>query len=161
MPNSRCAVAVLCALAAGFAEAEPVPIVAVQAEEAPTDAAAAAEAGIDAAPEPDLDALLWVARPLVVFADTANDPRYVQQMTALVGGMAELEDRRVVVLTDTDPAANGPLRRALRPRGFGIVLIDTDGSVVQRRPSVTTVRELAGTIDRLPSRRQEIGSRRQ
>jgi len=112
------------------------------------------------AAEPDLEALLWVARPLVVFADTVNDPRYVQQLAMFEAGRAELEDRRVIVLTDTDPAANGPLRRALRPRGFGLVLIDTDGSVVQRRPAPTSVRELTGTIDRLPSRREETGSRR-
>ena len=132
------------ALAEGAVE---TPVVAVQAE------------GAEA--EPDLDALLWVARPLVVFADTANDPRFVQQMEMLDRGMADLEERLVVVLTDTDPAANGPLRRALRPRGFGIVLIDTDGVVVQRRPAPTTARELANMIDRLPSRRQETGSRRQ
>lgn len=113
-----------------------------------------------AADEPDLAALLWVARPLVVFADTPDDPRYVQQVARLDAGRAELEDRRVVVLTDTDPAANGPLRRALRPRGFGLVLIDTDGTVIQRRPAPATIRELTGTIDRLPSRRDEIGSRR-
>lgn len=110
--------------------------------------------------EVDLDSLLWVARPLVVFADTPDDPRYAQQLQILEGGAEELADRRVIVLTDTDPEAQGPLRRDLRPRGFGIVLIDTDGSVVQRRPAPATVRELSGAIDRLPSRREETGSRR-
>jgi hypothetical protein len=73
----------------------------------------------------------------------------------------ELEDRGVVILTDTDPAERGPLRLELRPRGFGLVLIDTDGSIVQRRPAPTTAREIINLIDRLPSRRQETGSRRQ
>ena len=41
------------------------------------------------------------------------------------------------------------------------MLIDTDGSVVQRRPAPTTARELINLIDRLPSRRLESGSRRQ
>lgn len=123
--------------------------------------AAQAQAAAEATVQPDLAELLWVARPLVVFADSPQDPRYVQQMELLDAGAAVLEDFRVQVLTDTDPAAMGPLRHALRPRGFGLVLIDTDGSVVQRRPTVTSVRELAGTIDRLPSRRQETGSRRQ
>lgn len=123
--------------------------------------AAQAQAAAEATVQPDLAELLWVARPLVVFADSPQDPRYVQQMELLDVGSAVLEDFRVQVLTDTDPAAMGPLRQTLRPRGFGLVLIDTDGSVVQRRPTVTTVRELAGTIDRLPSRRQETGSRRQ
>ncbi len=124
-------------------------------------AAVQAASGAVEPSEPDLAALLWIARPLVVFADSPNDPRYAQQMRHARGRRgATSTDRRVIVLTDTDPPANGPLRRALRPRGFGIVLIDTDGSVVQRRPTPTTVRELTGTIDRLPSRREETGSRR-
>jgi len=112
------------------------------------------------APEPDLDALLWIARPLVIFADSPDDPRFGEQMQMLDAGATDMADRSVVVLTDTDPAANGPLRQALRPRGFGLVLIDTDGTIVQRRPAPTSVRDLAGAIDRLPSRRQETGSMR-
>lgn len=111
--------------------------------------------------QPTLADLLWIARPIVVFADSPNDPRFVQQLAMLEERPADLEDRRVVVLTDTDPAAAGPLRRELRPRGFGLVLIDTDGSIVQRRPAPTTAREIINLIDRLPSRRQETGSRRQ
>lgn len=109
---------------------------------------------------PGLDDLRWVARPLVVFADTADDPRYVQQMGMLESDPKPLEDRLVVILSDTDPAAAGPLRQRLRPHGFGVVLIDTDGTVAQRRPHPISVREIANTIDRMPSRRQETGSRR-
>ncbi len=167
MPNSRILVATACVLWAFVPAAveSQTPVVAVQAEERQTSAAAEADATAEPDAEPDaeidLAALLWIARPLVVFADSANDPRYAQQMAMLAEGMGDLEDRRVIVLSDTDPAANGPLRRSLHPRGFGIVLIDTDGAVVQRRPAPTSVRELTGTIDRLPSRRQETGSRRQ
>jgi hypothetical protein len=110
--------------------------------------------------QPDLDSLQWVARPLVVFADSPDDPKYVQQMAWLDAEPGPLADRLVVVLTDTDPAANGPLRQRLRPRGFGLVLIDTDGRVAHRRPLPATVREIANMIDRMPSRRQETGSRR-
>lgn len=153
MPISRLLIALAALLsAASVASAQQDPGARVPTVQLATEIVEAAE--------PDLEALLWVARPLVVFADTVNDPRYVQQLAMVEAGRAELEDRRVIVLTDTDPAANGPLRRALRPRGFGLVLIDTDGSVVQRRPAPTTVRELTGTIDRLPSRREETGSRR-
>jgi hypothetical protein len=110
--------------------------------------------------EPTLDELLWVARPVVVFADSPSDPRFLQQMRMLEERADELEDRLVVVLADTDPSARGPLRQELRPRDFGLVLIDTDGTVVQRRPAPTSARELLNTIDRLASRRQESGSRR-
>lgn len=127
---------------------------AVAIEQAPAEAQAAAEV------PPSLDDLLWIARPLVVFADSANDPRFRQQMQALERRGPDLEERGVFILTDTDPAGRGPLRQELRPRGFGLVLIDTDGTVVQRRPSVTSAREIINLIDRLPSRRQETGSRR-
>ncbi|MCB1401961.1 MAG: DUF4174 domain-containing protein, partial [Rhodobacteraceae bacterium] len=40
-------------------------------------------------------------------------------------------------------------------------LIDIDGTVAQRRPAPTSARELINLIDRMPSRRQETGSRRQ
>jgi hypothetical protein len=112
------------------------------------------------AEQPDLDSLQWVARPLVVFADSANDPKFVQQMALLEADPQALAERLVVVLTDTDPAANGPLRQRLRPRGFGLVLLDTDGRVAHRRPLPVSVRELSNMIDRMPSRRQETGSRR-
>ena len=100
------------------------------------------------------------SRPVVIFADDTEDPKFVQQMALLEALPEELEKRRVVVLTDTDPAANGPLRQQLRPQGFGVVLIDVDGSVAQRRPLPTSVRELVNFIDRTPSRRQETGSQR-
>lgn len=111
--------------------------------------------------QPTLADLLWVARPVVVFADTPNDPRFAQQMQMLEERTDDMADRDVIILTDTDPEARGPLRRELRPRGFGLVLIDRDGAIVQRRPSPTTAREIINLIDRLPSRRQETGSRRQ
>lgn len=100
------------------------------------------------------------SRPVVVFADDPDDPKFVQQMMLLEALPEELEARRVVVLTDTDPAANGPLRQQLRPQGFGVVLIDVDGTVAHRRPLPASVRELVNFIDRTPSRRQETGSLR-
>jgi hypothetical protein len=113
-----------------------------------------------AAEQPDLDSLQWVARPFVVFADTPEDPKFIQQMALLEAEPQPLEDRLVVVLTDTDPKANSPMRQRLRPIGFSLVLIDTDGRVVHRRPLPVTVRELSNWIDRMPSRREETGSRR-
>ena len=109
---------------------------------------------------PELADFLWIARPLVVFADSDRDPRYIQQMRMIEEGMEPLTERNVVVLTDTDPPAAGPLRRDLRPRGFGVVLIDIDGKVALRRPTPTPVRDIGSLNDRMPSRREEIGSRR-
>lgn len=112
------------------------------------------------APAPTLDELRGQSRVAVVFADSPGDPKFVQQMAWLDADPGPLAERRVVVLTDTDPKANGPLRQRLRPVGFGVVLIDLDGTVATRRPLPTTVRELSNFIDRMPSRRQETGSHR-
>lgn len=131
-----------------FAEEIRMPVVAVQEQAEIEDE------------QPTLEELRWVARPVVVFADSPNDPRFLQQLQMLEEREEELEDRRVVVLTDTQPGEQGPLRQQLRPRDFTLVLIDTDGTVVQRRPAPTSARELLNLIDRLPSRRQETGSRR-
>lgn len=140
----------------------PLPAAAQTTDETETPVVAVQVEEDDAAAEPpDLADLLWVARPLVVFADTPNDPRYLQQLGMLEERADELDSRNVVILTDTDPASSGPLRMQLRPRGFGVVLIDTDGSVVRRHPAPVSARELINQIDRLPSRRQETNSLRQ
>lgn len=184
MRTSDLIAAPLLALAVGLAcaataqEAGRLPMVAVQVETevlppAPEGRAAGAETiggasttatappVVDTPEQPALEALRWIARPVVVFADSDNDPRFRQQMDMLDQYTEDLSARDVVILTDTDPGTLSPLRRELRPQDFMLVLIDKDGSVVQRRPTPTTVRELTHTIDRLPSRRQETDSLRQ
>ncbi|MFZ5750159.1 MAG: DUF4174 domain-containing protein [Pseudomonadota bacterium] len=97
----------------------------------------------------DLDALRWHARPVIVFADTPEDPAFVEQMALLAARWPELAARGVVVITDTDPAAQGAIRQQLRPRGFALVVIDRDGRVAQRKPFPWDVRELGRAIDRM------------
>jgi len=103
---------------------------------------------------------LWSRRPVVVFADTPDDPSFVQQIAAMERDGAALVGRDVVVVTDSDPASGSPWRRDLRPQGFSLVLIDKDGQVKIRRPSPWDVREIGRAIDRLPLRRQEVGPAR-
>jgi Domain of unknown function (DUF4174) len=131
------------------------PALAADGMQVPIAVATEAESAVE---QPTLEDLRWVARPVVVFADSPADPRFAQQISMLDERLPELEERDVVILIDTDPDAAGPLRKELRPRGFNLVLIDKDGTVVQRRPAPTTARELINLIDRLPSRRQETGS---
>ena len=99
----------------------------------------------------------WQARPVVVFADTAEDLSFKRQLAALSANAGPLLDRDVVVITDTDPASGSPLRRMLRPEGFSLVLIDKDGQVKLRKPAPWDVREITRSIDKFPSRREEIG----
>lgn len=104
----------------------------------------------------DLDEFLWIKRPIVVFADSPADPRFVQQMDFITDRLHELELRDVVVLTDTDPAARSALRQRLHPRGFMLVLIGKDGTIFLRKPLPWDVREISRTIDKMPLRQQEI-----
>jgi hypothetical protein len=98
----------------------------------------------------------WIARPVVVFADTPADPRFQQQMTYLRSRPSDLAARDVVVIVDTDPAARSAIRTQLRPRGFMLALLSKDGSVFQRKPAPWDVREISRAIDKLPQRQQEI-----
>jgi hypothetical protein len=108
----------------------------------------------------NLDDLAWVLRPLVVFADTPNDPRFQQQMDRLLADMERLAERDVIVITDTDRAAMSDVRTQLRPRGYMMVLVAKDGRVALRKPEPYDVRELSRSIDKMPLRQQEIADRR-
>ena len=112
------------------------------------------------AEEDPLAAYLWDKRPIVVFADSARDPRFKRQIEFLSRDRAALDERDVVVLTDTDPKADGPLRRALRPHGFMLVVIAKDGTIAWRKPDPRPVREIVRVIDNMPLRLQEIEERR-
>lgn len=108
----------------------------------------------------DLNEFKWINRPVVVFADSPADPRFLRQMELLTAETEALEIRDVVVLTDTDPSAQSALREKLHPRGFMLVLIGKDGGIKQRKPLPWDVRELSRSIDKMPMRQQEIEDRR-
>lgn len=107
----------------------------------------------------DLNEFLWKYRPLVVFADSPADPRFEEQMRLLAADLPALQDRDMIVLTDTDPAARSALREKLRPRGFMLVALAKDGTVVFRKPLPWHTREIGRAIDKLPLRQQEIRDR--
>ncbi|MCI2400768.1 DUF4174 domain-containing protein [Aliiroseovarius subalbicans] len=98
----------------------------------------------------------WTHRLLVVFADSPNDPRFIQQLEAIADDPEELTSRDVIVITDTDPAADSAIREDLRPRGFAFVLIGKDGAKYLRKPVPWTLRELTRSIDKMPLRQQEL-----
>ncbi|CUH64078.1 hypothetical protein TG4357_01055 [Thalassovita gelatinovora] len=106
--------------------------------------------------EVTLEQFLWLKRPVVVFSDSPADPRFVEQMRYLAADVDGLTIRDVVVLTDTDPTGKSALREKLRPRGFMLALVDKDGQVKLRKPAPWTVREITRSIDKWPTRQQEI-----
>ncbi|MGR3622882.1 DUF4174 domain-containing protein [Pseudophaeobacter sp.] len=109
----------------------------------------------------DIADFLWHKRPIVVFADSPEDPRFKEQIARLNADASALLDRDVVVLTDTNPGARSALRRKLRPRGFMLVLVGKDGGVKLRKPHPWTVRELSRSIDKFQDRLQEVEDRRE
>lgn len=122
-----------------------------EVEEEPVDPLAPRDAG-----DLTLDEFLWIARPIVVFADTPADPRFIEQMEMLTQRADALLERDVVIIVDTDPAARSSIRTELRPRGFSIVIVAKDGSVGMRRPAPRDVREIIRAIDNFQLRQEEI-----
>lgn len=148
-------------LMAGLALASPAFATDGTTTEAPVDPVTAWQENpelVFEARDLDLDAFRWQARPIVVFADTAADPRFREQMELLAARPGELAARDVIVITDTDPSDQTALRRKLRPRGFMVALIGKDGGVKLRKPFPWDVREFSRSIDKMPLRQQELRS---
>lgn len=108
----------------------------------------------------DISEFQWVNRLVIVFADSPADPRFVQQMEMLEALPEELAERDVIVLSDANPELKTALRTKYRPRGFMMVLVGKDGTVYLRKPLPWDVREISRSIDKLPTRQQEIRDRR-
>ena len=116
---------------------------------------------LDVRPAIDLQLadFLWANRLIVVFADTELDPAFQKQIALLLEHPNDLIVRDVIVITDTNPATPSAIRRKLRPRGFGLVLVDKDGLVKLRKPAPWDVREISRSIDKTELRRQEVRDR--
>jgi hypothetical protein len=137
--------------AGGAAAADPHAVEVWQAE--PTTIFEAAEV--------DIDAFRWIARPVVVFSDTPANPAFQRQLELIEDRIGALALRDVVVVIDSDPAADSDLRRQLRPRGFMLVLMNKSGDVALRKPSPWHVREITRSIDKTPERQQEVRDTRE
>lgn len=129
----------------------PVP----QAAEAPTAGSQQAELDIREATEVTPESLLFDRRPVLVFADTPEEPSFVTQMELLARDPAAMDRRSVTIITDSDPAVNSVWRQRFRPRGFSLVVLDTDGTVIDRKPFPWDTREIGRAIDKTPVRRDE------
>lgn len=98
-------------------------------------------------------------RIVAVFADSDADPAFVHQMEMLRVNPSDLDDRDVILLTDTNPDTPSELRQKLRPNGFSLVIMDKDGSNSLRKPRPWSTREIVRVIDKFPSRRDEMMGR--
>jgi hypothetical protein len=99
--------------------------------------------------------LIYLRRPVVVFADRPNDPAFIRQMELLTRYYDQLAVRDVILVTDTDPSSPSDLRQKLRPRGFSLVLMDKDWKPMIRKPLPWDGREIVNSIDKMPIARSE------
>ena len=112
------------------------------------------------ASEVNLSDFQWIARPVVIFGDSPNDPNFRRQMELLAQRPDDLVDRDVVLITDTEADDLSDIRRQLRPRAFMLAILGKDGQVKLRKPLPWDVRELSRSIDKMPLRQQEINAAR-
>lgn len=151
----RAAIAALFAIGlAGSSHAADLPE-ALTAEEA-LAIWAEAPGTVFASGQIELGELQYLVRPLLVFADSPHDPNFVEEMRLIEERVTDLEVRDVMIITDTEPDGDSPLRLELRPRGFSLVLIGKDGAIAFRKPAPWDTREISRAIDKLPLRIQEI-----
>jgi hypothetical protein len=107
----------------------------------------------DLAPDTaDLTQYRWHQRPVVLFAPSATDANYLQQMAMLKNHQDALAERDIIVFSDTSPADKGQLRAQLQPKGFEMVLVGKDGGMKLRETTPLSAEALLSTIDRMPMR---------
>ncbi len=99
---------------------------------------------------------LWIKRPVLVFADSPNDPSFRRQIELIEADRGQLAEYDVVVITDANPAARSFLRQKFRPRGFSLVILDKDGEAKIRKPLPWDAREISHAIAKFPLSRQEM-----
>lgn len=124
-----------------------------------------------------LEPLTWQARPFLVFAPNADDPRLDDLRAAIKKLEAEVEDRDMAVIViagDTvsvsgktadqvAPLSAEVLRRSYRvPEGaFQSLLVGLDGGVKMRATGLLDLERVFAEIDVMPIRRRELEERRQ
>jgi hypothetical protein len=114
----------------------------------------------------------WKKRPVVVFAPSEGDARFVRQKAVFNGARTNFLDRDVVVVYVTGGSVShdlgagpGMSAAALRTRfrasegAFRVLLIGKDGGIKLDSPVPLTASDLFGEIDRMPMRRDEIRKR--
>lgn len=101
-----------------------------------------------------LDDLRWEKRPILVFAASEDDPRLAEQLALFEAERPGLEERRNVVIVDTD--AGSALRDRFRPEGFTVILVGLDGGEKYRTGAVVEPATLNRLIDAMPMREREL-----
>lgn len=114
----------------------------------------------------------WRYRPLLVFAENANDLRLAKQVAIVTRNKRAFEERDIVVVVVQSMAARAILGQsaslsavALRDRyrvgsrDFRVLLVGKDSGVKLSSNSPVSAHRLFGTIDSMPMRQKEMQNR--
>jgi hypothetical protein len=116
-----------------------------------------------------MDAYRWKYRPVMVFAPSADTPALAQQKRVVGAESGLLRDRDIVVVyvvgddvSHVFGPAPGAGAAALRARygveknAFAALLVGKDGGVKLRSAAALSGNRLAGLIDAMPMRQDEM-----
>ncbi|WP_200979681.1 DUF4174 domain-containing protein [Echinicola sp. 20G] len=118
----------------------------------------------------------WKERLLIIMTHDLTDSTYEKQIDTLQKNLGELTERKLVVYQfnkdkfktglDSNKAWNKTESKkwieALKfsNSGFEIILIGLDGQIKRRQTGYLAPKELFGTIDTMPMRRQEMKAKK-
>ncbi len=117
----------------------------------------------------DLSFYKWKNRLLLLFAPSASDEKYEEQIRLLEGLEAEFEDRDLLLgkflevetgeLDGAIPPEDAAKQRdafSVEPDGFVVLLIGKDGTEKFRTGEPVPAEEIFRRIDAMPMRRREM-----
>lgn len=125
-------------------------------------------AGTASAGAANLDALLWQARPVVIFASAKTDERVEEQLRLLDQRQSAVHERDIVVVTVwPDRVEMDGKSVTLKPRDvrrrfnvaenrFVVLLVGKDGGIKRGSHTVVEPESLFGQIDSMPMRQREM-----
>ena len=117
-----------------------------------------------------LEAYLWKARPVIVFAPSRDAPQVAEQLKRLTRNRDPLAERDMPVFVVTPRAVTAlsggrapatlqaqELRAAygVKDDGFAVVLVGKDGGEKLRSTEPVDADRLTGLVDTMPMRRSE------
>ena len=111
---------------------------------------------------PDLNALRWNSRVLLLFAPDARNPQLAQQKEMLDQQAAGVQERDLKVFEVT---GDSPSDQQVRDRfhvkadSFAVVLIGKDGSKKLKHSEPTDPHDVFKLIDSMPMRKDEMRQR--
>jgi hypothetical protein len=117
----------------------------------------------------ELGDYLWTNRPLLLFAPTDSDPRFVETMNRIAASRCDVVDRDIVigvVVTEGTSSLDGQAigadqsqrlrdRYAIDEEAFTVVLIGKDGTEKLRVEQIPDLGTIFAVIDGMPMRNRE------